>query len=144
VHISLVLSLPRDAASVPVTRRILRCGMNTLGVTPDIAGDVELAVTEACDNVITHSKLGDAYEVRVGITDQMCVIDVVDTGRGWDAEALQRDGLPGVNAEQGRGLHLIRLLSENVRFMSHPRQGAIVHFEKKLEWIEDAVIDRLV
>src|SRR5690349_8512071 len=124
MKVSLSLCLPRDTLSVPVTRRVLRCAMTALGVTDEICNDVEVAVTEACNNVIRHAEEGEEYEVCVGIEDAFCIIDVLDTGRGWDADQLGREdgqGQPELMAERGRGLHLIHALTDNVRFTNHPR-----------------------
>ena len=71
--------------------------------------------------------------MTVDIEDRLCMIDVVDRGRGPGEEALQAS-MPQPSAEQGRGLYLIRMLTENVRLRRHPGQGTIVHFEKRLEW----------
>jgi len=99
----------------------------------DIRYDVELALTEACANVVQHAAHSDEYEVTIGIEDTTCSIDVVDSGHGYDEETLQ-GAMPHPNAEEGRGLHLIRMLTENVRLAHHPKRGTIMHFEKKLEW----------
>src|SRR3712207_7978431 len=50
-----------------------------------------LAVTEACANVIEHSSdVDDEYEVGVSIHEDICEIQVTDTGRGFDHESLSR------------------------------------------------------
>ena len=43
----MVLYLPRDAASVPVSRQVLDGCLETLGVTPEIRTDIALALSEA-------------------------------------------------------------------------------------------------
>lgn len=142
VHVS--LSLPRDAASVSVTRRVLRCALAGLGVCEEVRDDVELALSEACGNVISHAETSDEYEVNVRIEQDTCVIEVVDTGRGYDGAALAAVAAPELTAEQGRGLLLIKALTDNVRFANNPRKGAIVHFEKRLEWTAGAPIEQLL
>jgi serine/threonine-protein kinase RsbW len=144
VQIDLTLSLPRDEVTVPVTRRILCCALDALGVRADITRDAALALTEACANVVEHAGPGDEYEVHVGIEDGACVIDVVDAGRGWDSAALAGLGVADATAEQGRGLHLIHALAENVRMENHPKKGAMMHFEKQLEWTPDSPVRHLV
>lgn len=137
MQVNVRLNLPRDVSTVSVTRRILRCAMTALGVRAEVREDLEVALSEACGNVVRHATEADTYEVTVGIHGDLCVIDVVDTGQGQD-EASLRASLPHPSAEQGRGLHLIHALTENVRMDSHPRQGMIMHFEKKLSWEKDA------
>jgi len=61
VELKMVLYLPRDAASVPVSRQVLDGCLETLGVTPDTRTDIALALFEACANVIQHAAPADEY-----------------------------------------------------------------------------------
>src|SRR4051794_34126671 len=88
VEIKLKLSLPRDELSVPVIRRMTASAMKVLGVDERCAADLQLALTEACTNVLDHAQEGDEYEVSAGIFDSMCVVEVVDTGHGFDSSEL--------------------------------------------------------
>ena len=69
----MVLFLPRDAASVPVSRQVLAGCLDTLGVTPDTRTDIALALSEACGNVIRHAGPGDEYEVTAWVRGGRCV-----------------------------------------------------------------------
>ena len=64
MEIKMVLYLPRDAASVPVSRQVLDGCLETLGVTADTRTDIALALTESCANVIQHADPADEYEVQ--------------------------------------------------------------------------------
>ena len=88
MHVLVKLSLPRDAASVSLSRRVVRAAMVALGVVEDVRYDVELALTEACANVVQHAGHSDDYEVTIGIEDTNCLIDVIDSGRGYDEQTL--------------------------------------------------------
>ena len=130
------LYLPRDAMTVPVARRLCRGAMEELGITRACVHDVALAVTEACANVIEHSSdIDDEYEITVVINEDMCEIQVTDTGRGFDHESLG-GAMTDVSAERGRGIALMRALVDNVSFESKPQTGTIVHLVKRLE-LED-------
>ena len=59
MEIKVALSLPRDAASVPVTRQVLDCCLDRLGVAADTRADIALALSEACANVIQHAGPGE-------------------------------------------------------------------------------------
>lgn len=142
IHFS--LCLPRDEESVPVVRHICRDALAELGVAGDCVGDVELAVTEACTNVLKHAAgTGDEYEVTVSVAEDDCVIRVVDSGSGFDHEALDRDAVAGSAAESGRGVFLMAALVDDLKFTSKPELGTIVHLEKKLRLTETSVIRRL-
>jgi len=143
VELKFTLQLPRDALSVPIVRRVLNTSMETLGVEADCLTDIEIALTEACTNVLDHATAGDEYEVIAGLDDSVCVIDVVDTGRGFDAEHLGH-AQADPSSEEGRGIQLIRSLVDRVHFRSRPERGMIVHLEKHLEFAEGSALQRLV
>lgn len=133
MEIRLTLALPRDELSIPVVRRILASGMAVLGVERESIDEVAVAVSEACTNVLEHAPVGAAYEVCVGIDEDLCVIEVTDAGCGFDATAV---GLSEAeeSAEQGRGIHLMRQMVDRVRFDRRPERGTVVHLEKRLRW----------
>ncbi|HEX2050481.1 MAG TPA: ATP-binding protein [Actinomycetota bacterium] len=137
------LCLPRDEVSVPVVRHLCGFALRRLGVDDDCVGDIELAVTEACSNVLRHTAgTTDQYEVHVTIDECVCAISVVDTGAGFDHESLSAaDAAP--TAEGGRGIHLMRALVDDIRFVSKPESGTIVHLEKTLECDERSLLRRL-
>lgn len=152
VEIKMVLYLPRDAVSVPVSRQVLDSCLETLGVIPNTRADIALALSEACANVIQHAGRGEEYEVQVSAKNRRCVIEVVNAGsqdgdpgldgRGFDEE--QSDGFALVDdpvsaiGEHGRGLKIIDAVADNLQLTGNRRQGTTVHFEKTLEWLPGA------
>jgi serine/threonine-protein kinase RsbW len=96
-------------------------------VDTESGADLELAITEACANVVNHASGAESFEVLLEVGEDHCAIDVRDDGAGFDLAAV---GPPGVDTERGRGLFLIRALAENVRMHSAPRHGSLIHFEK--------------
>ena len=143
MEISLSLNLPRDEMSVPVARRIVDTSMRTVGVEDGCVDDVTLALTEACTNVLKHSGPGDEYEVTLRLRDDVCSIAVTDLGRGFDFETLTDDS-PGDESERGRGVQLMRLLVDTVRFTSRPSAGSVVHLEKTLDYRDGSLLDRAI
>jgi serine/threonine-protein kinase RsbW len=142
VEIRLALSLPRDELSIPVVRRLCTQSLRVLGAADECAADLELALTEACTNVLRHAMEGDDYEVVAGIDGESAVLEVVDRGPGFDANALARavsgeDADP--DAETGRGLQIMRALMDSVEFESRPGDAqTVVRLEKAIQWREDA------
>jgi serine/threonine-protein kinase RsbW len=149
VEIKMVLYLPRDAASVPVSRQVLNGCLETLGVTADTRTDIALALSEACANVIQHAGPADEYEVQARASNGRCVIEVVNTAHR-DAAGVDEDDLPvgqpflppagpvSPTAEHGRGLQIIDAVADNVRLTQTNGEGTTVHFEKELDWVPDA------
>ncbi|WP_214316611.1 ATP-binding protein [Nonomuraea sediminis] len=126
---TIALRLPRDAASVPLVRRVLDGTLRSLDVDPRIRDDIELMLTEACSNVIKHAGTSDEYVVSAALHDDLCVIRVVDAGGGFDPYAMRRAGL---GAEHGRGLQIMRALADDVRFDHRREHGVVVCLEKRL------------
>ena len=140
MQINLTLCLPRDELTIPVARHICRHAMEDLGVDDGCRSDIEIALTEACANVLKHSGGDDEYEVRLSVEDESCVIRVVDTGRGFDSGNLMT---AAPSAESGRGIELMRALVDRVQFESKPEEGTVVHLEKRLAYTEGSVMHRL-
>lgn len=84
------LVLPRESLSVPVMRRVLGDTLSLLGVDRACIDDLLLAVTEACTNVLLHAGQGRRYELVAHVGSTRCVVEVVDTGRGFDPAMISR------------------------------------------------------
>jgi serine/threonine-protein kinase RsbW len=166
MEIKMVLDLPRDAVSVPVSRQVLDGCLETLGVTPDTRADIALALSEACANVIQHAGPGEEYEVQVSAKNCRCAIEVVNAGSRDSEPASDASGtatfeeghasgekqpdwfaLPddpvSATAEHGRGLKIIDAVADNLQLTGNQRQGTTVHFEKTLEWLPGAAGQQL-
>ena len=113
-------------------RRLAAQALRAFGVLGEDIDDVQLAITEACANVVDHATDADTYEVKVELAADRCAITVVDQGRGFDATAVT--GPPPPDAESGRGVVLMRALVDNVAFRSEPQAGAVVHMVKTLRF----------
>jgi serine/threonine-protein kinase RsbW len=119
--------------------------MRTLGVEATCIGDIELAVTEACTNVLKHVVGTDIqYEVAVEIDDSRCQIRVSDGGaEGAFDHSPQGFTEADTGAESGRGIFLMRAMVDELNFISVPNDGTIVHLVKHLELEEDSVLGNL-
>jgi serine/threonine-protein kinase RsbW len=127
------LTLSGDAPSIPVIRRILGDALRTLGVVEECVRDIQVAVSEACTNVLQHANPGDSYEVISAVDGWECVLKVVDNGVGFDTRMLR--GLPPPpEAERGRGIQLMRALVDDISFETAPAQGTVVYLHKRLRW----------
>ncbi len=131
-HLDLSVALPRESVSVPVVRRLAAQALHAFGVHDDDVYDVQLAITEACANVIDHAGETDTYDVKVELAADRCAITVVDQGGGFDATAVPNR--PHDESEMGRGLSLMRALVDNVAFRNEPQAGAVVHMVKALRY----------
>ena len=131
MRIDLEVRLPREATSVPVIRRMLRSCLTDLGASEDTCLDIELAVDEACANVILHATDADDYQVHATVADGRCSIDIINAG----ASAFPlSDAVPPEGAEHGRGLQIINAVVENLKLSGHRQNATELHFEKPIEW----------
>jgi serine/threonine-protein kinase RsbW len=153
IALRLALHLPRDAATVPVVRRLLDQALHTLGVDPSCCDDISLILTEACANVIEHALEIDDYEITIDVSGVRCVIHVVNAGAVVDPSrlALPGDGVgvdepdAGADAlfdpvldEHGRGLHIIRSLADELYLTPSHSGGLVLHAVTTLRWTAGA------
>lgn len=135
--ISLSVQLPRDRMSAPVIRHLAHYALAEVGVTEEVIFDIELALSEACTNVLSHSGPGDAYEVTISIRGGKCELRIRDTGRGFDHVTIRHHSA-GLDAERGRGMALMQQVMDRVDFVSEPERGTLVRLTKELTFDEDS------
>ena len=106
VSIKIELCLPRDVATVPLVRHMLRHTLQEYGVTGDCVADVGLALSEACANVVEHAygPAGGTLTVQMELDGTTVVTNVRDNGR-WR---------PARGENRGRGTSLIRACSDDM------------------------------
>jgi len=142
------LHLRREAASVPLARRLLLGAMETVGVDPDVSFDLSVALTEACANAVEHggerAEDQGGYRVTAYLDGETCRIEVADSGPGFPPRRVLTRTAPAPTAENGRGLCLIQELADHVHFGSKPGHGAVVSFDKVLKWREGTREDALL
>jgi serine/threonine-protein kinase RsbW len=113
----LELSLPARADNVAVVRHVLGGVGDALALSAELLGDVKLAVSEACSNVVVHA-YADAVPGLMGFeltrfADHLEIV-VRDQGRGM----APRSDSPGL----GVGLPLIASLTASLE-LSAPAEG---------------------
>jgi serine/threonine-protein kinase RsbW len=143
MQVTLALWLPRDEMSIPVARHIVKAAMENVGVSDGCVHDIEIALTEACTNVLKHSGPGDEYEVGFELDDAVAILRVIDTGRGFDFASLE-DAEAAPTDERGRGVSLMHALVDLVKFESKPESGTIVHLEKKIDIADGSLLSRAI
>src|ERR671927_728829 len=104
----LELMLPARPENVAVARHAIGGFADVLEVPDQTLADVQLAVTEACTNVVVHAYPdGEGpMGLRAAVDDGVLRVVVVDEGRG----ILPRADSPGL----GLGLPLIATLAESL------------------------------
>ena len=105
-------------------RADLRAWLLRAGATPGEAGDVLIAVGEACANAIEHAgaEPGSTVEVRAQLVGREVVLRVCDRGH-WRSAAAR--------SERGHGLRLMRVLMDAIDITS-VRDGTRVELRRVL------------
>jgi serine/threonine-protein kinase RsbW len=118
VHVRVELNLPRDAIYVPLTRNTASCVLGDMGVPDEAAGDILIALSEACANVVRHAAGTVDYSVSLAVGPKGCEVEVVDLGPGFDLPPATIAPLDfDTEAETGRGLVLMRELVDDFQFV---------------------------
>jgi len=89
--------------------------------------DWELALVEAANNAVKYAtagarKLPVVIEVSAGERDVEVRVTDHTNGFDWPAEIK----LPAAEAESGRGLYLMKSLTDNLFYLRHPAQNVLV------------------
>ena len=85
MDLRLTVDLPRDLDRMNTLRHVLDGVLAGLGVDEQIRTDIGLIVSETWANVITHVRVGTAYQVRATVDEQACVIEVTSPPDAPDA-----------------------------------------------------------
>ncbi|MGC5023052.1 ATP-binding protein [Micromonospora sp. DT47] len=131
VLLRLSLDLPRDAGTVAMARRALDGALAGVGFEDDCRGDIQLALSEACANVIAHAVAAVDYTVDVTVDGDRCVIEVSDQGGGF---VPSLSAMPGQSATSGRGLPIVAALVDDLDVVSNTGTGTLLRFAKRLAW----------
>lgn len=103
---------------------------------------IELAVDEACANVVEHAYSGEEQgemEVSCYLEGRMFIVRVRDWGTGFDPNTVEE---PDVNAPLedrdlgGLGLFLVQQVMDEVRFSFDPQRGSELLMYKRLDIAE--------
>ena len=138
IALRLALSLPRDAATVPMARRLLDRALHTLGVEEGCRDDIGLILTEACANVIEHALDIDDYEIMIDVSEVRCVIHVTNAGEIVDPSRLVLQTARSPLDEHGRGLHIIRALADELYLTPALSGGLVLQAVTTLRWTSAA------
>jgi len=108
------------------------------GLGDDDVAKLELAVDEACTNVIEHAHRGDLSKdvvVRATFDERTLRVEVVDTGEGFDPAKLPQENLEQMVAKHrsgGLGLRVMKSLMDEVSYEIVPGDTNRLRMVKKL------------
>ena len=133
------LHVPSSTENLSMIRDFVGSIGQRAGMGEGDVAKLELAVDEACANVIEHAYGSDAtHEVTVKATvDAEAVhIDIVDTGCGFDPKKVEQVNLEQLISKRksgGLGMRLIQSLMDEVQYQIVPGQKNELRMVKRLK-----------
>ena len=121
-----LIQVPSSTDNLVLIREFVSGIGGQAGLDPSEIGRLELAVDEACANVIEHAYRHDRtreFVVRAAFDEQALRIVVEDTGVGFDPASAPGVPLNQLIAERrsgGLGLELIRKIMDEVHYEMDP------------------------
>ena len=132
------LTIPSRLAAIEEARGWATAHLVAAGASADAIWAVEMALTEALANVITHGYAGDEsqrIELALQLHDDRLELEVVDFGEPFDESSYQPPNLEEASAG-GYGVHLMRELMDEVDRSAAPDGGTRLRLVKR-RWRED-------
>ncbi len=134
------LKIPADSENLDIIRKFIAGIAATMGFSEEEIYQMELAVDEACANVIKHAYVDEkTNEKNINVTvkkktDQI-EIKIADKGVGFDPSRIQSPDMEKYLKEMkqgGLGIHLIKSLMDDVKFHINPGVRNEVRMTKNL------------
>ncbi len=120
------LSLPSESQYLDVIRDFIGKIATKAGFDEEYVSKIQLAVDEACTNVIKHAYRGRARGdicLEVLLDQKKLSISVIDHGRGFDVDSVLKRDVNNFVSEfrrGGLGIHLMKILMDRVEFSIDP------------------------
>jgi serine/threonine-protein kinase RsbW len=132
------LQVPSSTENLALIREfVTTVGRQAMMSDEDIS-KLELAVDEACANVIEHAYGHDItkeVDVRAVFDEDEVRISVIDSGRGFDPAKVYQETVEKLVAQRksgGLGIRLIKSLMDDVSYEIVPGQKNELHMTKKI------------
>ena len=132
------LDVPSTTQNLALIREFVNRVGAQAGLSETEVGQLELAVDEACANVIEHAYGDDKTKqvmVRAIFDEDTLRIHVIDTGKGFDPTQVPEQELKDLIANRrtgGLGMRLIKTLMDEVHYDIEPGKKNELRMVKKL------------
>ncbi len=128
----ITINLPCKKEFVVVARMTATVVASKLNFNIEEIEDIKIAVSEACNNAIQHSRgEEDFFNVVYTVDDQAICIEIVDNGKGFNLDEYQKPDLDELKGN-GLGIFIMRSLMDEVVIESQPNTGTVVKLIKNL------------
>ena len=134
-----ILQVPSSTENLALIRDFVTSVGTQAGFSAAEVAQLELAVDEACANVIEHAygrDLTKEVSVRALVDDDVVEIDVIDTGQSFDPSAVEQkelDELISKRQSGGLGMRLIKTMMDEVHYEMIPGKKNELRMIKRLK-----------
>jgi serine/threonine-protein kinase RsbW len=132
------LQVPSSTENLALIREFVTTVGKQAKMSDEDVAKLELAVDEACANVIEHAyghDISKEVDVRAVFDEDEVRISVIDSGRGFDPAKVDVDTVEQLVAKRksgGLGFRLIKSLMDDVSYEIAPGQKNELHMTKKI------------
>lgn len=133
------LQVPSSTENLAMIRDFVNSVGEQAGLTPPEVAKLELAVDEACANVIEHAYGRDMTKevsIRATLDEDAVEIDVTDTGQGFDPSTVEHQDLDKLISNRksgGLGMRLMKTLMDEVHYEIIPGKKNELRMIKRLK-----------
>jgi serine/threonine-protein kinase RsbW len=133
------LQVPSSTENLALIREFVTTIGNQAGLLPAGVAQLELAVDEACANVMEHAYGRDMTKevtLRATIDGDILEIDVIDTGKSFDPSAVPQMELEKLISNRksgGLGMRLMNALMDEVHYEMIPGKKNQLRMIKRLK-----------
>lgn len=133
------LQVPSSTENLALIRDFVTSVGTQAGLSEAQVAQLELAVDEACANVMEHAYGRDITKevsVRALVDDNVIEIDVIDNGQSFDPAAVQQmelDQLISNRKSGGLGMRLIKRMMDEVHYEMIPGKKNELRMIKRLK-----------
>ena len=123
------LKLENESANLCLIREFVSGVANVAGFDEEEISQIELAVDEACSNVVKHAYLGDkgekghGIEIEIYFDEKEFSVKVLDRGQGFDPSKLSQTNMKTYLEKfqvGGLGIRLMKSLMDQVEYSIKP------------------------
>lgn len=124
--------------NLTTVREFVSSAVEEVNIPKDIAGDIVLAVDEACTNIIKHAYKfipdGD-ITIKLKYSEKKITVEITDQGSPFSPDTVPTPDLKKYFEEKrvgGLGMYLMKSLMDDVHYKSVPGKYNQVLLTKKL------------
>ncbi|MBL8228936.1 MAG: ATP-binding protein [Bryobacterales bacterium] len=134
-----LLHVPSSTENLALIRDFVANIGKQAGLSESELSMIELAVDEACANVIEHAYAMDQTQevmVRARLDADQVEITVIDTGKGFDPSGVVQKDLKRLVEERrsgGLGMRMMKLVMDEVQYQIKPGERNELRMVKKLK-----------